>query len=68
MDAAQAAGRVFRGGETIRRARIDHGRRSAIGAAVLDTLPSLRAIICYGTAYDGVDLAAAASAQDRGWQ
>src|ERR1700679_13221 len=25
---------------------------------VIDTLPSLRAIICYGTGYDGVDLAA----------
>src|ERR1700732_950700 len=32
-----------------------------LGAAVLDTLPSLGAIICYGTGYDGVDLAAAAS-------
>jgi hydroxypyruvate reductase len=31
-----------------------------LGAAVLDTLPSLRAIICYGTGYDGVDLAAVA--------
>jgi hydroxypyruvate reductase len=30
------------------------------GAAVMDTLPSLRAIVCYGTGYDGVDLAAAA--------
>ena len=29
-------------------------------AAVMDTLPSLRAIICYGTGYDGIDLAAAA--------
>ena len=28
-----------------------------IPAAVLDTLPSLGAIICYGTGYDGVDLA-----------
>src|ERR1700720_1550240 len=28
-------------------------------ARVMDTLPSLRAIICYGTGYDGVDLAAA---------
>jgi hydroxypyruvate reductase len=26
---------------------------------VMDTLPSLRAIICYGTGYDGVDLAGA---------
>ena len=28
-----------------------------IPAAVLDTLPSLGAIVCYGTGYDGVDLA-----------
>ena len=28
-----------------------------IPAAVLDTLPSLGAIICYGTGYDGVDFA-----------
>jgi hydroxypyruvate reductase len=31
-----------------------------LGAAVMDSLPSLRAIVCYGTGYDGVDLAAAA--------
>jgi hydroxypyruvate reductase len=31
-----------------------------LGTAVLDTLPSLQAIVCYGTGYDGVDLAAAA--------
>jgi len=31
-----------------------------LGAVVLDTLPSLQAIVCYGTGYDGVDLAAAA--------
>src|SRR5258707_2218044 len=30
-----------------------------LGAAMMDTLPSLRAIVCYGTGYDGVDLAAA---------
>lgn len=29
----------------------------AIPAAVLDTLPSLGAIVCYGTGYDGVDFA-----------
>jgi hydroxypyruvate reductase len=29
-------------------------------AAVMDTLPSLRVIVCYGTGYDGVDLKAAA--------
>src|SRR5467141_30836 len=31
-----------------------------LGRAMMDTLPSLRAIVCYGTGYDGVDLAAAA--------
>src|ERR1700680_2705469 len=31
-----------------------------LGTAMMDTLPSLRAIVCYGTGYDGVDLAAAA--------
>ena len=34
-----------------------------LGAAMMDTLPSLRAIVCYGTGYDGVDLAAAAQRQ-----
>jgi lactate dehydrogenase-like 2-hydroxyacid dehydrogenase len=29
-------------------------------AEVMDTLPALRAIVCYGTGYDGVDLDAAA--------
>ena len=28
-----------------------------LGGAVMDALPSLRAIVCYGTGYDGVDLA-----------
>ena len=31
-----------------------------LGGAMMDKLPSLRAIVCYGTGYDGVDLAAAA--------
>jgi lactate dehydrogenase-like 2-hydroxyacid dehydrogenase len=31
-----------------------------LSAAAMDMLPSLRAIVCYGTGYDGVDLAAAA--------
>src|SRR3979411_3243220 len=31
-----------------------------LSGAMMDTLPSLRAIVCYGTGYDGVDLAAAA--------
>jgi hydroxypyruvate reductase len=34
---------------------------SALGAAAMDQLPALDAIICYGTGYDGVDLAAAAA-------
>jgi hydroxypyruvate reductase len=32
---------------------------TALPGSVMDTLPSLRAIVCYGTGYDGVDLAAA---------
>jgi hydroxypyruvate reductase len=31
-----------------------------LGGEMMDKLPSLRAIVCYGTGYDGVDLAAAA--------
>jgi lactate dehydrogenase-like 2-hydroxyacid dehydrogenase len=31
-----------------------------LGASAMDTLPKLAAIICYGTGYDGIDLAAAA--------
>ncbi|MBN9580120.1 MAG: 2-hydroxyacid dehydrogenase, partial [Afipia sp.] len=37
------------------RAMITAGGR-ALPAAVLDSLPSLGAIICYGTGYDGIDL------------
>jgi lactate dehydrogenase-like 2-hydroxyacid dehydrogenase len=40
------------------RAMITAGGTSLPGR-VMDTLPSLRAIVCYGTGYDGVDLAAA---------
>jgi hydroxypyruvate reductase len=32
-----------------------------LGAGMMDMLPALRAIVCYGTGYDGIDLAAAAS-------
>jgi glyoxylate reductase len=32
-----------------------------LGAAEMDRLPALGAIVCYGTGYDGVDLAAAAA-------
>jgi hydroxypyruvate reductase len=31
-----------------------------LGASAMDTLPKLAAIVCYGTGYDGIDLAAAA--------
>ena len=31
-----------------------------LGGAMMDRMPALRAIVCYGTGYDGVDLAAAA--------
>ncbi|QOZ26601.1 2-hydroxyacid dehydrogenase [Bradyrhizobium sp. CCBAU 51753] len=31
-----------------------------LGGDVMDTLPKLGAIVCYGTGYDGIDLAAAA--------
>src|ERR1700676_1563056 len=34
-----------------------------LGGAAMDTMPKLAAIVCYGTGYDGVDLAAAAQRQ-----
>ncbi len=34
-----------------------------LGGKVMDLMPSLGAIVCYGTGYDGVDLAAAAQRQ-----
>ena len=37
-----------------------------LGGDAMDLMPKLGAIVCYGTGYDGVDLAAAAEAQDRG--
>ena len=40
------------------RAMITAGGTQLPGS-VMDTLPALRAIVCYGTGYDGVDLAAA---------
>jgi hydroxypyruvate reductase len=33
---------------------------TALGADMMDLMPKLAAIVCYGTGYDGVDLAAAA--------
>src|SRR3954462_3939158 len=32
-----------------------------LDAATMDRLPALKAIVCYGTGYDGIDLAAAAT-------
>ena len=37
-----------------------------LGGAMMDTMPKLAAIVCYGTGYDGVDLAAAAKRGHRG--
>ena len=37
------------------------GGGTALGVAAMDQLPVLGAIVCYGTGYDGVDLAAAAA-------
>jgi lactate dehydrogenase-like 2-hydroxyacid dehydrogenase len=34
---------------------------TALGAAAMEQLPALGTIVCYGTGYDGVDLAAAAA-------
>src|SRR4051794_3409900 len=31
-----------------------------LGGDMMDSLPALKAIVCYGTGYDGIDLAAAA--------
>ena len=44
------------------RAMITAGGTELPGS-VMDTLPSLRAIVCYGTGFDGVDLAAASERQ-----
>src|ERR1700710_764914 len=33
---------------------------TALGGDMMDMLPALQAIVCYGTGYEGVDLAAAA--------
>src|ERR1700736_6904219 len=33
---------------------------TALGGEMMDMMPKLGAIVCYGTGYDGVDLAAAA--------
>src|SRR5206468_12642818 len=41
------------------RALITAGR-TPLDEAIMDSMPKLRAIICYGTGYDGIDLAAAA--------
>src|SRR5450755_4557219 len=40
---------------------LDTAGGTALGAAAMDQLPALAAIVCYGTGYDGVDLAAAAA-------
>ncbi|MGY3616058.1 2-hydroxyacid dehydrogenase [Bradyrhizobium sp. USDA 10063] len=42
------------------RALITAGGSGRLGAEAMDMMPKLGAIICYGTGYDGIDLAAAA--------
>ncbi|MFH0299773.1 2-hydroxyacid dehydrogenase [Bradyrhizobium sp. 31Argb] len=42
------------------RALITAGGSGRLGADAMDMMPKLGAIICYGTGYDGIDLAAAA--------
>ena len=61
MDAAgKPPGEVFSAEQLAGvRAMISAGGTPLPGA-IMDTMPSLRAIVCYGTGYDGVDLAAAA--------
>jgi hydroxypyruvate reductase len=63
FDLLDAAGKppaeVFSAGELAGiRALITAGG-TPLGADIMDTLPSLQAIVCYGTGYDGVDLVAA---------
>ncbi len=61
MDAAgKPPGEVF-GADQLSgiRAMITAGG-TPLGGAIMDTMPKLAAIVCYGTGYDGVDLAAAA--------
>jgi lactate dehydrogenase-like 2-hydroxyacid dehydrogenase len=42
------------------RALVTAGGSGRLGAEAMDMMPKLGAIICYGTGYDGIDLAAAA--------
>jgi hydroxypyruvate reductase len=62
MDAAGKPPNEMFGADQLKgvRAMITAGG-TPLGAGMMDMLPALRAIVCYGTGYDGVDLAAAAS-------
>lgn len=56
----KAAGEVFTADQLAGvRAMITAGG-TPLGGAMMDTMPKLGAIVCYGTGYDGVNLAAAA--------
>jgi hydroxypyruvate reductase len=61
MDAAGKAPAEVFGADQLAgvRAMITAGG-TPLPAAMMDMLPDLAAIVCYGTGYDGVDLAAAA--------
>ena len=60
MDAAGKPARELFAAEQLAgvRAMITAGGRP-LGGAAMDLFPSLGAIICYGTGYDGIDLEAA---------
>src|SRR3977135_1673411 len=61
MDAAgKPPAEVFTADELSAIRALIRGGGTPLPAAMMDMMPSLRAIVCYGTGYDGVDLAAAA--------
>jgi hydroxypyruvate reductase len=60
MDAAgKPPNEVFSAGELADVTAMITAGGTPLGAAVMDMLPKLKAIVCYGTGYDGVDTAAA---------
>jgi len=60
LDAAGQPPEAMFGSDQLGRVRalLTAGRQT-LGAALMDQLPALGAIVCYGTGYDGVDLAEA---------
>jgi lactate dehydrogenase-like 2-hydroxyacid dehydrogenase len=61
MDAAgKSPGEVFTAEQLSGVSAMITAGGTPLGAAMMDAMPKLAAIVCYGTGYDGVDLAAAA--------